>query len=170
METDIEETPSKKPPSIVISKPPSIIISKVNETTPEKEELDVYKNVKESENNQFNTKKFLIGFFTPGVVLILFFMTMDYLDYKHDEWEEEMEDAYGYYWDENYEDWDGWKDEVGPEPIEALDFEEVLSILSILFFIYILAIIFAFGTKKNHLGLGLLTPAFLIFMLILFSL
>ena len=53
-----------KPPSIVISKPPSIIISKVNETTPEKEIKQLSQNVKESENNQFNTKKFLIGFFT----------------------------------------------------------------------------------------------------------
>ena len=166
METDIEETPNQKPPSIVISKPPSIIISKVNETTPEKEIKQLSQNVKESEPNKFNIKEYLIGFFTPVVVLILFFMTMDYLDDKHDEWEEEMEDAYGYYWDEYYEDWDGWKDEVGPEPIDP----DILSMLSILFFIYILAIIFAFGKEKNHLGLGLLTPAFLIFMLILFNL
>ena len=165
METDIEETPSKKPPSIVISKPPSIIISKVNETTPEKEIKQLSQNVKENEPNEFNTKKFLIGFFTPGVVLILILMTFDYLDDKHNEWEEEMEDAYGYYWDENYEDWDGWKDEVGPEPIDP----DILSMLSILFFIYILAIIYVFTKKKNNLGLGLLTPLFLIFMLILFN-
>jgi len=170
MGTDIDKTPNQKPPSIVISKPPSIIISKINETTPEKDIKQLSQNVKESEPNKFNIKEYLIGLFSPVVVLILFFMTMYYLDEKHDDWEDKMEDTYGYYWDENYEDWDGWKDEVGPEPIEALDFEEVLSILSILFFIYILAIIFAFGTKKNHLGLGLLTPAFLIFMLILFSL
>ena len=173
MEIDIEETPNQKPPSIVISKPPSIIISKVNETTPEKEIKQLSQNVKESEPNKFNTKKFLIGFFTPGVVLILSLMTFDYLDDKHNEWEEEMEDAYGYYWDENYEDWDededGWNDEVGPEPIN-LDLEDELLILGIWLFTYILAIILAFGTKNNHLGLGLLTFPLLIFMLILFNL
>ena len=82
METDIEETPSKKPPSIVISKPPSIIISKVNETTPEKEIKQLSQNVKENEPNKFNTKEYLIGLFTPGVVLILILMTFDYLDDK----------------------------------------------------------------------------------------
>ena len=156
METDIEETPSKKPPSIVISKPPSIIISKVNETTSEKEELDVYKNVKESENNQFNTKKFLIGFFTPGVVLILFFMTIDYLDDKHDEWEEEYTDNYYY----EFYDYD-----IPPEPID-LDYGVIFSMIVILLFIYIIAIIYAFFVSgQKDLGLGLITTSLLMIFL-----
>ncbi len=60
MATDIEETSSKKPQSIVISKPPSIIISKVNETTPEKDIKQLSQNVKENESNEFNTKEYLI--------------------------------------------------------------------------------------------------------------
>ena len=171
MGTDIDKTPNQKPPSIVISKPPSIIISKINETTPEKDIKQLSQNVKGSEPNKFNIKEYLIGLFSPVVVLILFFMTMYYLDEKHDDWEDKMEDTYGYNWDEDFEDWDwdDWKDDVGPEPID-LDLEHELAILSILFFIYILAIIYVFTKKKNNLGLGLLTPAFLIFMLILFSL
>ena len=160
METDIEETPNQKPPSIVISKPPSIIISKVNETTPEKEIKQLSQNVKESEPNKFNTKEYLIGLFTPGVILLLILMTFDYLDDKHNEWEDEYRDNYYYEFYDN---------DIPPEPIN-LDLEDELSILSIWLFIYILAIIFAFGAKKNHLGLGLLTLPFLIFMLILFSL
>ena len=88
MKTEIDEIRNQKPPSIVISKPPSIIISKVNETTPEKEIKQLSQNVKENEPNEFNTKEYLIGLFTPGVVLILILMTFDYLDDKHNEWEE----------------------------------------------------------------------------------
>ena len=47
-------------------------------------------------------------------------------------------------------DWDDWKDDVGLEPID-LDLEHELAILSILFFIYILAIIYVFTKKKNNL-------------------
>ena len=161
METDIEETPSKKPRSIVISKPPSIIISKVNETTPEKEELDVYKNVKESENNQFNTKKFLIGFFTPGVVLILFLMTLGYLDDKHNEWEDEYRDNYYY----EFYDYD-----VPPEPIDIEEIEdEITTCFILLFIIYILAIIYAFVTGQKDLGLGLIIIPFLTILLIILN-
>ena len=83
METDIEETPSKKPPSIVISKPPSIIISKVNETTPEKEIKQLSQNVKESEPNKFNTKEYLIGLFSPVVIILLIGLVTLHLDQKH---------------------------------------------------------------------------------------
>ena len=133
MKTEIDEIRNQKPPSIVISKPPSIIISKVNETTPEKEELDVYKNVKESENNQFNTKKILIGIFTPGVVLILFLMTLGYLDDKHNEWEDEYRDNYYY----EFHDYD-----VPPEPIDIEEIEdEIATFFILLYIIYILSLI-----------------------------
>ena len=159
MKTEIDEIRNQKPPSIVISKPPSIIISKVNETTPEKEIKQLSQNVKENEPNKFNTKEYLIGLFTPGVVLILILMTFDYLDDKHNEWEEEYRDNYYY----EFYDYD-----IPPEPIN-LDLEDELLILGIWLFTYILAIILAFGTKNNHLGLGLLTFPLLIFMLILFN-
>ncbi|MAO70630.1 MAG: hypothetical protein CL983_06080 [Euryarchaeota archaeon] len=160
MKTEIDEIRNQKPPSIVISKPPSIIISEVNETTPEKEIKQLSQNVKENEPNEFNTKEYLIGLFTPGVVLILILMTFDYLDDKHNEWEEEYRDNYYY----EFYDYD-----IPPEPIN-LDLEDELLILGIWLFTYILAIILAFGTKNNHLGLGLLTFPLLIFMLILFNL
>jgi len=170
MKTEIDEIRNQKPPSIVISKPPSIIISKVNETTPEKEIKQLSQNVKESEPNKFNTKEYLIGLFSPVVIILLIGLATLHLDQKHNDWEDKMEETYGYNWDEDFEDWDwdDWKDDVGPEPID-LDLEHELAILSILFFIYILAIIYVFTKKKNNLGLGLLTPLFLIFMLILFN-
>ena len=87
-------------------------------------------------------------------------MTFDYLDDKHNEWEEEYRDNYYY----EFYDYD-----IPPEPIN-LDLEDELLILGIWLFTYILAIILAFGTKNNHLGLGLLTFPLLIFMLILFNL
>ena len=160
METDIEETPSQKPPSIVISKPPSIIISENNERKTDKEIKELYQNVVESETNQPNTKKFLIGLFTPGVILILFLLTLDYLEDKHYEWDEEYRDDYYY----EFHDYD-----VPPEPIDLEEIEDEIAIFLILFFIiYILAIIYAFVTGQKDLALGLITSPFLVVILELF--
>jgi len=162
MKTEIDEIRNQKPPSIVISKPPSIIISKVNETTPEKEIKQLSQNVKESEPNKFNTKKFLIGFFTPGVVLILSLMTFDYLDDKHNEWEEEYRDNYYY----EFYDYD-----IPPEPIDIEEIEdEITTFFILLFIIYILAIIYAFVTGQKDLGLGLIIIPFLTILLIILNL
>ena len=162
MKTEIDEIRNQKPPSIVISKPPSIIISKINETTPEKEIKQLSQNVKESENNQFNTKKFLIGFFTPGVVLILSLMTLDYLDHKHNEWDEEYKDNYYY----EFHDYN-----VPPEPIDIEEIEdEITTFFILLFIIYILAIIYAFVTGQKDLGLGLIIIPFLTILLIILNL
>ena len=81
-------------------------------------------------------------------------MTLDYLEDKHYEWDEEYRDDYYY----EFHDYD-----VPPEPIDLEEIEDEIAIFLILFFIiYILAIIYAFVTGQKDLALGLITSPFLV--------